>query len=293
MTKKPLFQQSPQSSEALDWHHKKLFYPTDYNGYYHWHQGCELLIVFDGAGSVVVNQQMSPIKKGMLFFFQPFQLHHVAPASAAPYERATLHFDPLHAEKRLTAYPAMVQFFRHLKNDYNQDPFIDFSEDYFYIRSLCDMHDKMAEAASINERAEREELLLIQLLSYMQHQLKGRPPTKELRKIHYAERIMGWIEDHLMEPFNLSQLAQDLYLSKSYVSKVFRRETGSSITDYLTARRMKEACHLLQTTSLPIDEISQRIGLTNVSYFIQMFKRKTNATPHQYRLSMNTDNNHV
>lgn len=72
MTKKPLFQQSPQSSEALDWHHKKLFYPTDYNGYYHWHQGCELLIVFDGAGSVVVNQQMSPIKKGMLFSSSPF-----------------------------------------------------------------------------------------------------------------------------------------------------------------------------------------------------------------------------
>ncbi|MFB4259494.1 hypothetical protein ACE106_10025 [Shouchella clausii] len=67
MTKKPLFQQCPQSSEALDWHHKKLFYPTDYNGYYHWHQGCELLIVFDGAGSVVEPANVANQKRYAFF----------------------------------------------------------------------------------------------------------------------------------------------------------------------------------------------------------------------------------
>ncbi len=95
---------------------------------------------------------------------------------------------------------------------------------------------------------------------------------------------MRWIEAHLSDTFQLDELADDLYLSKSYISKLFRKETGSSITDYLTARRVKEACHLLQTSDLALDAICTRIGLSNVSYFIQMFKRETNITPHQYRL---------
>ncbi|WP_078394144.1 AraC family transcriptional regulator [Shouchella patagoniensis] len=282
--KKPLFQLIPKNKQTLDWHNNKLFLPEDYNGYYHWHQGFELLIIFKGSGNIVLNQRMTPIKNGRLFFFQPFQLHHVAPVKDVSYERATLHFDPLHTERILHVYPSMVQFFHHIQNDTFHNQFIDFSDDFSYIKRLCDTYDKTIRTCSFKERVDRENLLLIQLLSYVQHQLKNHSPTLSTRNLHYAERIMRWIEAHLGETFHLEELADELYLSKSYVSKIFRVETGSSITAYLTARRIKEACHLLQTSDLSLDAICTRIGLSNVSYFIQMFKRETNITPHQYRL---------
>ena len=52
---------------------------TDHNfkGYYHWHQCCEVLFVHEGKGNVIVNRQNFDIRRGMLFFFQPFQLGRI------------------------------------------------------------------------------------------------------------------------------------------------------------------------------------------------------------------------
>ncbi|MNY58324.1 Multiple antibiotic resistance protein MarA [compost metagenome] len=75
-------------------------------------------------------------------------------------------------------------------------------------------------------------------------------------------------------------------MSRTYVSRIFRRETGSSITNYLTARRIKEACSLLMSSGLPIQHIAERIGLPNPSYFIRLFKKEVGVTPFQYRRSL-------
>ncbi|MHA7581870.1 AraC family ligand binding domain-containing protein [Paenibacillus vandeheii] len=52
---------------------------NDFKGYYHWHQCGEILHVHEGHGIVVLNNHTYPIHKGMLCFFQPYQLHHAMP----------------------------------------------------------------------------------------------------------------------------------------------------------------------------------------------------------------------
>ncbi|MGM0877557.1 MAG: helix-turn-helix domain-containing protein [Bacillota bacterium] len=70
---------------------------------------------------------------------------------------------------------------------------------------------------------------------------------------------MQWLKGHYMEELHL----EHLYLL----------ETGSSITDYVMARRIKEVCHILETTTLPIKLICSKVGLNNPSYFIHKFKK--------------------
>jgi YesN/AraC family two-component response regulator len=94
---------------------------------------------------------------------------------------------------------------------------------------------------------------------------------------------MRWIEEHYREEISLETLAEETHLSKFYVSRIFREETGSSITDYLTARRIKQACRLLQTTDLSVEQIGIRVGYPNASYFIQLFKKVVGVTPLKYR----------
>ncbi|GAF21087.1 two-component response regulator YesN [Bacillus sp. JCM 19047] len=280
---KPSFQFIPEHKKAVVWHNNKTSFPIEY---YHWHQGFELLIVFKGFGNVILNQRVTPIKPGRLFFFQPFQLHHVATLKNEPYERSTLHFDPLHTERLLHMYPSMLQLFYHMQNDTFEHQFIDFTQDFSYIQQLCQLYDESLGTCPLKEQVDRENLFLIQLLGYVQHQLKHHSSSLQTRNLPYAERVMRWIEANLSRPFKLDELADELFLSKSYISKRFRLETGSSITTYLTARRMKEACHLLQTSTLSLEAICSRIGITNVSYFIQMFRRELQTTPHQYRLNL-------
>ncbi|RKL65560.1 AraC family transcriptional regulator [Salipaludibacillus neizhouensis] len=264
----------------------------NFQGFYHWHQGCELLFVYRGQGRVIVNQQTYEIKKGMLFFFQPFQLHkvHVEVSSNTPYERSIIHFDPLTLAKNNShLFTGLSALLKQLQNGINEPQAFDLENVYQYIYEVCEIFNKSLQTSNWEDDSQ---LFLLQLLSCIRsniHDAKLDSSTnKKFRSLYYSERIMQWIEEHYMEPFDLELLSDELHLSKSYVSRIFKRETGSSLTEYLTIRRIKQACQLLHTTNKPIELIGESVGLGSVSYFIQIFKKNIGTTPHQYRLSHHT-----
>jgi YesN/AraC family two-component response regulator len=98
--------------------------------------------------------------------------------------------------------------------------------------------------------------------------------------------MLDWIELHYHEDFKLQQIADDLHLSKYYVSHLFKEHTGYAITDYIMARRLKEACLLLVNTDKPIEHIGQNIGVPDASYFTKFFKKRMGMTPKKYRDSV-------
>jgi YesN/AraC family two-component response regulator len=94
---------------------------------------------------------------------------------------------------------------------------------------------------------------------------------------------LDWLEQHFMEEFQLEKLANEVHLSPSYLSNIFHKEIGSSISDYLAVRRIQEACMLLKTTSLSVLDIGQRVGLNNASYFCKFFKKYVGMTPYNFK----------
>jgi AraC-like DNA-binding protein len=260
----------------------------NFEGFYHWHQCCEILLIHEGEGTVIVNQNTYELKDGMLFFFQPFELHkiyaNVSPDT--PYERTLMHFDPVVMEYNLRAYPNRHSFFNLLWQGRTLERAYDLAENLKFAANVCDMYEK-ARGSGKGDSQEEISLLMLQLLTYIQAAYpEGQSPDMpsiEHRPFKYSETIMNWLEAHYAEAFDLEELADELHLSKFYVSRVFRQETGSSITEYLQARRIKQACRLLQTTDMPVERIGFEVGLPNVSYFIQLFKKVVGATPLKYR----------
>ena len=63
----------------------------------------------------------------------------------------------------------------------------------------------------------------------------------------------------------------------------FKAATGSSLIDYLQNLRIEEAKRSLENTDLPIEEISERVGYSDASFFRRLFKRLTGLTPSHYR----------
>ncbi|EFM10471.1 transcriptional regulator, AraC family [Paenibacillus curdlanolyticus YK9] len=261
-----------------------------FKGYYHWHQGCELLLVHEGAGKVIVNQQSYDIRRGMLFFFQPFQLHHVfvEADAATPYVRTVFHFDPAPLESGLAPFPRLQHLYMKLKQGTMAEQAFDLAEELDVLLPACEAFTRtQSQEAQGKQRVNDEEeagLLLLQFLSAVNRRLAVvQPDNASARTPRYSEVIMQWVEAHYGEAFELERLSEELHLSKAYVSRVFQRETGSSLTDYIAARRMKEACRLLQTTDLPIRIIGECVGLSNTSYFISAFKKVIGSTPYKYK----------
>lgn len=80
-------------------------------------------------------------------------------------------------------------------------------------------------------------------------------------------------------------LAKSQGVSLEYLSAVFRKETGKTISQYICTRRMEYAEYLLTTTNLQIQTISLHCGIMDAQYFSKLFKKHTGKTPLQYRRS--------
>ena len=96
-------------------------------------------------------------------------------------------------------------------------------------------------------------------------------------------QIRNYIDAHYMENLRVRQIAEALHYSAAYLTTLFRKETGLTINEALTERRMKAAAELLRTTDLHIYEIADRVGYSDVKYFTNLFKKAYSMMPSEYR----------
>lgn len=92
-----------------------------------------------------------------------------------------------------------------------------------------------------------------------------------------------FIEEHYKEDIALTQVAEHLCVNYSYLSYVFRKETGVTFLQYLTNVRMREACRLMtENPDMPLEEVAAFTGYHSVSYFHKIFKARFGVSPRQW-----------
>ncbi len=99
----------------------------------------------------------------------------------------------------------------------------------------------------------------------------------------FTQKAIRYIEAHLAEDIHRDDLAKHVYLNPAYLSRLFKKETGLSITDYILEARVAKAKPMLESTGLKIGEIAAAVGYDNFSHFTKMFKKATGLTPIEYR----------
>lgn len=91
------------------------------------------------------------------------------------------------------------------------------------------------------------------------------------------------IDSDLAADLSLHSLAQNQNISPGYLSTVFKKETGKTVTAYIRDKRMQHARHLLSTTNLQIQTVALHCGIMDVHYFSKTFKKEVGVTPGEYR----------
>lgn len=98
-----------------------------------------------------------------------------------------------------------------------------------------------------------------------------------------VQKAVACIESGLSNDLSLRALAAVLNVNASYLSALFRKETGQTLTEYVNEKRMQAGAHLLRTTRLQVQTIAQHCGISDVNYFSKIFKKQYGVTPKQFR----------
>lgn len=107
---------------------------------------------------------------------------------------------------------------------------------------------------------------------------------EEGQKASIIEDLLKYLEWNYQHDITVNELAAHKYfVNPSYLSRLFKAETGKTFSKYLTELRMQKAAELLKESGLKISDVALCVGYNDVSYFIQTFKKYYLMTPEQYR----------
>ncbi len=230
-----------------------------------------LLYVVRGQGYVYLCGRRTPLAAGSLILLDCYAPHRYGTDSG--WEILWAHFDGRAARDY---YDAIVQSGRQV---------IVPRDVYHAARGLERIYKMFHADKRVSEALISKHLVAV-LTEFLLHELPHEGVPEHSARI---EEILSYINEHLDEPLALDALARRASLSPFYFSRVFKRETGYTLREYLINTRINAARFYLRTTQRSLKEIARCCGYGSDSTFCTMFKRITGMTPLQYRSQGHTD----
>ena len=108
-------------------------------------------------------------------------------------------------------------------------------------------------------------------------------PSNDNNYSYHVQKSIVFIDKHYSENISLSDLSDKLDINNAYLSRIFKKETGNSITDYINNVRIEEAKSLIQNTNKKMYEIAEQTGFSSTQRFFLIFKKVVGSSPGDFR----------
>lgn len=250
---------------------------------FHLHSGCEIYFLISGDVRYFVEKSSYPLSYGDLIITNQHEIHKPSFSSEALYERITVEFNPALVSLFNTSACDLLQPFYNRKNGENNriaiteedtEKLLALFHKYAHIRILPSEERKILQLSCFME------LLVFISQRFMSCEPAGPNPQRH-RKL---APVLDHIEHHLDQDLSLDTMAQQFYISKYYLSKLFKAYTGSTIHEYIIFKRMAAAKRYL-SEGCNVTEACSKSGFTDYTSFLRLFKKKFGMLPKDYMKS--------
>ena len=237
----------------------------------HYHEFCKLLLLVKGRGSYVVEGQRYLLQPGDAVLIGSRRVHRPELETDTPYERIILFISPEFLQRFSTE-----DF--NLSACFAGKPVLRLQEQGR--RRLFDLAASLERALSGEEYG--RELLssagLLRLLVHIARQQRCQTAQPVETRNSRVLEMMRYIDTHLEEDLDIDLLADTFYISKYHMMRLFRRETGSTVVDYLTRRRLLYARELIDR-GIRATEACYQAGFGSYSSFTRACNKYMGTTP--------------
>lgn len=211
---------------------------------------------------------MFPIEKGDAFLIRPYQQVYYQADEQQPYSYYWVGFNGTEVENLLEIC------------GYAEENHV------LQIKDEEVLTDTMSRIASIHFITSSENLRLISLL-YQLFSILARNNESQLNRSYnnYFRTAVNYIRRYLPnDDLSVQQIAALVGIDRSHLYRVFRTSCGMSVQQFILSMRVKKAKELLAMTSYGVSDIAAACGVSDPSYFSQLFRRVEGVSPREYRI---------
>ncbi len=255
----------------------RLFHLKDSDGTkvnYHYHEFYKLLFLRSGSGGYTVEGQRYTLEAGDVVLIGSQCVHRPEFEPGILYERVIIYISPQFLEEHSTEDCRLAELFDgkngHVLHLGNPEP----------IWALSDALEQELSADRYGRNLLSNSLLL-QLFIALARSIQN-PETRFISPLTPADsriaELLRYIDAHLAEELSIDHLAEQLYLSKYHMMRLFRQETGQSIHSYLQQRRLLHAADLIRQ-GISATESCFRSGFGSYSSFTRAYAKHFGTTP--------------
>lgn len=250
----------------------------------HFHNEYEIYYLLEGERYYFIEKETYYVKKGSLVFVNHNQIHKTGFVGKSFHDRILIELkeEPFASFFLLTNTLSLSQFF----------------SNYYGVIELEEKDQKKVECLlfgivkEIQNKAvgyefmvqqKLAELLLLALRNKQENGLLVKGSTATTSKHIKVHEVANYIINHSNDCSSLDALAKRFFVSKCYLSRIFKEVTGFTVNEYINIHRIQKAQELLINSKYNITEISELLGYESITYFEKVFKKYTETTPLKYR----------
>ena len=145
------------------------------------------------------------------------------------------------------------------------------------------IHDPIYLKLDMN--AVKSEFSMVQWMTWLMNKVFDltQKEQKEKTEKRITDQVIDYIREHYTEDINRNTLSERFHFSPEYIGKMFRKDIGTSLNDYINSLRVEKAKHLLENTNTKVIDIALEVGFDTLPYFSSVFKKYTGLSPAEFR----------
>ena len=215
--------------------------------------------------------------------FDKIHLSETAHAYARDHESLSRIRDAVHAKNQIEAIEALNYYCTYVSNCSPESiPLV--REELIHLISDLTSKQDFPSGIPISQFV-MNALTLDEIKEHIQELIQRlAKPSKMDNADHFVLKAENYILSHLDQSLTVRQIAENIYISHTYLCFIYKKKTGKTLNKFITEAKMNQAKALLENTDKKIGDISAMLGYSNQNYFSKVFINTYGISPHAYRL---------
>lgn len=246
----------------------------------HIHDCYEIYYSISGGKQFLIDNRFYDINPGDLFIINQFESHCLTQINNIIHERIIITIHPDFLKEISTAKTDLNYCFTERNQIFNHRISLNKEQQHRFLYFISKITTSSEFGRDIIERVAFMELMvMLNSLFTNNHSLEIADSNFQYNQ--QVQEILSYINQHITEDITVEQLADQFYLSTSYICRIFKATTGTTINKYINARRITIAKSLL-STDLGVSEVCEQCGFNDYSNFLKAFTKAVGISPKKY-----------